>query len=116
MSAVLVLEGVGPATKCQAANYHSPAPIRFVWHHILPQEAGGKTVADNLAQLCDSCHFATHAILYQLAHNNGQLTTLAKYKGTARYALALQGYQQAAAAGLLGKIPNEGGGGPAKPS
>lgn len=45
------------------ATHHRPVPLRFVWHHIQPQEAGGQTVQQNLVQLCDSCHYSIHRII-----------------------------------------------------
>jgi HNH endonuclease len=52
---VLELPGLGKPTYCQGAENHNPKPLRYVWHHILPQEAGGQTTRENLASLCDSC-------------------------------------------------------------
>jgi len=110
MGFVLELPGVGRATRCDLAKSHTPSPLRFVWHHIYPQECGGKTVPENLVQCCDSCHYGTHVLLYQMAKNGGQLTTLKGYARTTRARYAQQGYAAAAAADTIAKIPNEGGG------
>lgn len=103
MSAVTTLPGAGKATRCELARYHRPVPLRFVWHHILPEACGGLTQTGNLAQVCDSCHYSVHILMWQLAHPGG--STL---KGTrAQAALARQGYDQAVAAGTAAKIPKE---------
>lgn len=98
------LEGIGKATSCQLAKEHRPLPLRFVWHHILPQACGGKTEASNLASLCDSCHYSVHILMWLMA--NGGIPVDIKGSKTQR-ALALQGYNQALAAGTAGKIPKE---------
>lgn len=49
------LPAVGWATNCRVSANHSPVPLRFVWHHILPQVCGGQSVPENLANLCDNC-------------------------------------------------------------
>src|SRR5262249_12710475 len=69
VAAVVYLEGAGPAVRCQLAAYHAPRPLRFVWHHIQPAAAGGATIAANLAQVCDNCHYAVHVIMWQLANS-----------------------------------------------
>jgi len=43
------------ATKCVVSVSHSPRPLRFVWHHVQPHEAGGPTTPANLIEVCDSC-------------------------------------------------------------
>lgn len=102
MSALTELPGVGKATTCQLAAYHRPVPLRFVWHHVLPEACGGATMAGNLASVCDSCHYSVHILMWQLA--NGGLTS----KGTrTQVALAKSGYDQAVALGVAGKIPKE---------
>lgn len=95
---------MGKATTCQVAKYHQPRPVRFVWHHIQPQEAGGQTVPENLVQLCDSCHYTVHHLLYQL-YKTGELPVEAPYKARD---LAREGYARCVAAGTQAKIPNEG--------
>lgn len=97
---------LGRAVSCQGYGTHRPVPLRFVWHHILPQVCGGKTVAANLASLCDSCHYSIHILLWQMA-NKVPLS-----KGTkAQLAFAKQGYDAAVAAGTADKIPKEASGG-----
>jgi HNH endonuclease len=98
------LPGFGPATTCEASGSHSPTPLRFVWHHIQPQEAGGATVSSNLAQLCDSCHYSIHRLLYHLAKG----VALGPVPRKAQLALAQQGYAMCVNAGTVDKIPNEG--------
>lgn len=104
--ALTVVDGLGRATTCQAYGAHRPVPLRFVWHHILPQVCGGKTEAANLASVCDSCHYSIHIILWQMA-NNVPLSKAAK----GQLALAKQGYDLAVSAGTVGKIPKEASGG-----
>ncbi len=88
----------------------APAPMRYVWHHVLPQRlpqtCGGLTVAANLVELCDNCHFGVHALLYQMKING--VVTPSPINNKARVALAARGYQAAVAAGTVDKIPNEG--------
>lgn len=103
---LLELPGVGKATHCQITVDHQPTPLRFIWHHILPQAAGGKSVVDNLAQLCDNCHYATHALLYELK-TTGTITPNPA-NDLEREALARQGYEAAVAAGTVDHIPDEG--------
>jgi hypothetical protein len=82
--------------------YHRPRPLRYVFHHILPQACGGKTEASNLVALCDNCHYAVHVLLWQLAQGTGSAT------GTrAQTRLATEGYAEAVAAGTAGDIPKE---------
>jgi hypothetical protein len=97
--------GIGEAANCQVNATHDPVPLRYVWHHILPQGAGGKTEPDNLASLCDTCHYAVHALLSGLA-KNGQLDDNPDYHPD-RVALAQQGYDAAVAKGTVDKIPHE---------
>jgi len=98
------LDGVGKATMCTAAKYHSPHPLRFVWHHIQPEAAGGLTHPGNLAELCDSCHYSTHILLWQIA--NGGLVVPRPCAGQLK--LAQQGFALCEAAGTVAQIPNEG--------
>jgi hypothetical protein len=105
MQASGYLPGFGYATRCECARFHYPKPMRFVWHHKLPQEAGGPTTADNLIQVCDSCHYTIHRLLWMLAKGQTILPALKRGK---RYTAAMEGYQAAVAAGTVGKIPNEG--------
>lgn len=104
MSALLEVPGLGKADHCQASATHSPAPLRFVWHHIQPHEAGGATVPENLASCCDGCHYSIHRLLWHLA----QGLPLGPVPRRAQLALAEQGYAACQAAGTAGQIPNEG--------
>lgn len=103
MSGSEIIDGV-KASLCTAAKYHSPHPLRFVWHHIQPKEAGGLTVAANLVQLCDSCHYSVHILLWQIA--NGGLVVPRPCKG--QLVLAQQGFALCEAAGTVNLIPKEG--------
>ena len=80
--------------------------MRYVWHHILPEIAGGRTTRSNLVSLCDSCHYAVHVLLYQLKLH-GAVTPDSR-NNRKRVALARQGYMLAVTAGTVDKIPNEG--------
>jgi hypothetical protein len=92
------LEAVG------LTRYHYPRPMRFVWHHILPQACGGKSTKTNLIAVCDNCHYATHILMWYLA--NGGIPVTVKYS-RAQLRLAQQGYQAAVAAGTVSKMPKE---------
>lgn len=105
MSALVYIEGLGRADHCEAYGVHRPNPMRFVWHHVLPQVAGGKTEPGNLVQVCDNCHYSTHAVMYAMA--NGKLVPTRASRGSK--ALAKRGYEAAKAAGTISLIPNEGG-------
>lgn len=114
MSALLEFAG-NPATTCVASASHNPRPVRFVWHHIQPQEAGGQTVEANLAQLCDSCHYTVHRLLWVAALiaqgkpvTDAQRATYASPPRKAQLKLAEQGYEACRVAGTIGQIPNEG--------
>jgi hypothetical protein len=104
MSAVLTLPGFGPATVCVASGSHTPVPLRFVWHHVQPQEAGGLTVAANLVELCDSCHYSIHRLMFHLAKG----VPLGPVPRQAQLVLAQRGYAACVAAGTVAQIPNEG--------
>jgi HNH endonuclease len=103
------LPGLGPAAMCQASGSHDPLPLRFVWHHVQPAEAGGLTVASNLVQLCDSCHYSVHRLLWHLAQNelHGPVP-LGPVPRRVQLALALTGFSKCMAAGTVAQIPNEG--------
>jgi len=105
VSAVLQLPGFGPATTCQVTTdtAHRPAVLRHVWHHIQPKEAGGLTEQANLAQVCDSCHYTIHRLMWYMAHG----TALPKAHRN-QLKIAQQGYDLCVAAGTVNKIPNEG--------
>lgn len=98
------IDGIGRATECVIAKEHRPKPLRFVWHHVLPIAAGGKTLGPNLVQLCDSCHYTVHILLYALAQ--GQV--LHQNDGTvSQRGVAKAGYELAKAAGTINLIPRE---------
>jgi HNH endonuclease len=102
-----MLPGVPKASRCEIARYHRPAPLRFIWHHVLPQACGGKTEPSNLAQLCDNDHYAVHLLMWHLAHGGIPPAV----KGTrAQRALAQRGYDAAVAAGTQDQIPKEAAG------
>jgi len=101
------IEGIGKAQNCVVSRSHRPVPMRYVWHHVLPTTCGGLSVSENLVSCCDSCHYAIHALLYQLKVNGA--VTPSPGNNLARVALAQRGYQAAVAAGTVAKIPNEGG-------
>lgn len=98
------LPGVGAASKCEASGSHRPEPLRFVWHHIQPHEAGGPTIRSNLAELCDSCHYSVHRLLYHLARD----LPLGPVPRQAQLELAREGLMRCHVAGTVGQIPNEG--------
>lgn len=102
---VLELPGMGKASTCQvcAPAAHRPVPLRFVWHHVMPLEAGGQTVPSNLIEICDSCHYTIHRLMWYMAHG----TPLPKVR-QAQLAFARQGYEACAAAGTVSQIPDEG--------
>ena len=94
----------GTATQCVASGSHSPVPLRFVWHHIQPKEAGGATVATNLIQVCDSCHYSIHRLLWHLARG----MPLGPVPRHTQLIYAQSGYAACLSAGTVDKIPNEG--------
>lgn len=104
MEALTTIEGVGTASMCSAAIFHDPKPLRFVWHHVQPHEAGGPTIAANLIQVCDSCHYSIHRLLWHLA----QGAPIGPVPRKAQLALAQSGYNACVIAGTVAQIPNEG--------
>lgn len=100
---LIEVEGLGRALSCAAYHAHRPKPVRYVWHHILPQICGGLTAAPNLVSVCDNCHYGIHAAMYDMAHGRKPQGT------TEQAALAKLGYDAAVTAGTVDKIPNEGG-------
>lgn len=111
------LAGFGTATTCSVSppTAHVPVPVRFVWHHIMPLETGGQTVASNLVQICDNCHYTIHRLMWYMrlqylgiALTPDQAALLKKPPRQKQLALATQGYEGALAAGTVAKIPNEG--------
>lgn len=108
MEAAVYLTSVGKATQCVVSPAHNPMPLRFVWHHILPLACGGKSTRDNLVSLCDSCHYAVHALLWDLKIHDGVFTIASPMRNRHRAAFAYLGYDAAKAAGTLNQIANEG--------
>lgn len=106
MTAQTSLPGYGKAIGCAVslARSHRPIPVRFVWHHIQPKEAGGPTAAYNLVQLCDNCHYTIHRLMWMMR----QGTTILKPVNREQLRLAKTGFAYCEAAGTVGKIPNEG--------
>jgi hypothetical protein len=105
---LLTFQGV-TASKCTASGSHDPTPLRFVWHHIQPKEAGGLTVVTNLAEICDSCHYTIHRLMWHLAQNQlAPPVALGPVPRKAQLALATQGFDKCMAAGTVAQIPNEG--------
>ena len=104
MIAASMLPGIGTADHCQVSRHHRPEPLRFVWHHIQPHEAGGPTITENMASLCDNCHMSTHRLLWHLA----QGLPLGPVPRRAQLELAKQGYVACQRAGTVDRIPNEG--------
>jgi hypothetical protein len=113
-----LIEGRPPADHCEvslAVDGHRPVPLRYVWHHEQPESAGGATDDVNLIQLCDSCHYSTHRILYamRLQYEGKPLTEaqqsyLTNPPRKAQLAFAQKGFDLCVAAGTVDKIPNEG--------
>lgn len=54
---------------CFGHEHRDKVPIET--HHILPQEFGGKTVRENLADGCANAHSDTHYYLNLLLKNDG---------------------------------------------
>lgn len=117
MSAVLTVPGRGPATTCEvcSVNSHRPVPLRFVWHHEQPESTGGATDDTNLVQLCDSCHYSTHRVLYAMACKylgkpltDAQQGYLTNPPRRTMLAYAQKGLDACIANGTVDKIPNEG--------
>lgn len=102
------LRGVGRAIGCQCVGVHTPQPLRFVWHHILPKACGGRTTKTNLLSCCDSCHYAIHLMMGDLKHNDGNMVLYKRFNGTNRANWAREGYQRAVDAGTVSKIPDQG--------
>lgn len=107
MTAYTYIEGLGRASMCAVSRSHRPAPMRYVFHHILPQACGGLTTAANTVQLCDNCHLAVHVLMYQMKIRDGAIVP-SPVNNRVRVALATRGYREAVAAGTVNKIPNEG--------
>ncbi len=81
------------AARCRLHRYHSPRPLRLVVHHILPKYLGGTDDPGNLAVVCDTGHYNTHALLDHLAEHGA----LPPAHGTrAERALAREGHTRRA--------------------
>jgi hypothetical protein len=94
------------ATTCvvMAVNSHRPVPLRFVWHHVQPLEAGGPNIPANQVEICDSCHYSIHRLMWCLA---GHEVLPLKFN-KAQMKIATTGYDACVAAGTVGQIPDEG--------
>lgn len=101
------LAGIGRAIECSLYRSHNPSPLRFVWHHILPVSCGGTTIASNLVQVCDNCHYGIHELLWDLKVNNGVFVMYKTLANTPRGRYAIQGYLAASAMGTLDQIPRQ---------
>ncbi len=97
------VDSMPKATLCVVTNAHRPQPLRFIWHHVQPLEAGGPDIAANQVELCDSCHYTIHRLMWLMAQNQPLPTV---YK--TQLAIATRGYNACVAAGTVGQIPNEG--------
>ena len=107
MTAVMMrLPGFGKADHCDVATVaaHRPVPVRFIFHHVQPQNAGGETTAANLVQLCDNCHYTVHRLLWMM--RNG--TPVQRPVNRVQLRLARQGLAACQAAGTVADITNEG--------
>lgn len=109
------IPGLGPATSCCVTKAHSPSPVRFVWHHVQPKEAGGQTVAANLISICDNCHYTIHRLMWIMACQAlakpvtpDQVALLAKPPRQAQLRYARVGFAACQAAGTVAQVPNEG--------
>lgn len=119
MSAVLYVPGLGHATSCAISERHAPRPVRYVWHHVLPQACGGTTDLANLAELCDNCHYTVHELMTLLLAkfgpgNTSGILDVAPLAATLRVGLqghkmlAANGYLTAVHLGTAAHIPDEG--------
>lgn len=52
-----------PAPSCACVKRHSPPVVVTDLHHVQPQSWGGKTVPENMIELCPSTHYTTHSLL-----------------------------------------------------
>jgi 5-methylcytosine-specific restriction endonuclease McrA len=89
---------------CPIVKKHSPIPLRYVKHHILPQACGGRTVVANLVTLCDTCHYAIHHLMYCLARS----LPLPASHSKEHLVYAVRGYEEALALGTAHLMPDEG--------
>lgn len=49
--------------ECKCVKNHSPKPVAFQVHHIVPTSWGGPNVASNKVTICGTCHDNTHTLL-----------------------------------------------------
>jgi hypothetical protein len=91
------------ATTCVITKAHRPQPLRFITHHVQPKEAGGISEPENYVELCDSCHYTIHRLMWYM--RNG--TPLPKVYRK-QLEIATTGYNKCVAAGTVDQIPNEG--------
>lgn len=108
-------DAVGTAGSCTVTRTHQPEPVRFVWHHVQPKEAGGQTVASNLVEICDNCHYTIHRLMWIMASQSlgrpvtpDQLGMLARPPRRVQLGIAKEGFAACQAAGTVPQIPNEG--------
>lgn len=90
-------------SRCSAATYHSPKPLRYVWHLILPAVCGGTYDPSNMVELCDGCRASVMVLMGQIAA--GRVTV--DRPNRRQLALARQGFRLAEEAGRTGDIPRE---------
>lgn len=114
MNPLLTYQGAR-AVYCAASASHTPTPLRYVWHHIQPQEAGGVTDTANLVQLCDTCHYTVHRLMWVMRlialtqpTTEVQREYITHPPRRAQLTLAQQGYEACRLAGTIDRIPNEG--------
>lgn len=109
MEARTFIPELGHATTCTGygadVSTHRPQPLRFVWHHLRPESLGGASDSINCVQVCDLCHYATHALLYWMSQHNGILP--AGYGTLAQRRYAQTGWNLTPPE-LRSQIPNEG--------
>ena len=57
---------------CEATRYHRPRPGKPDRHHVEPAALGGPDTADNLVDVCQTCHASIHALLRLYMRRNGK--------------------------------------------
>lgn len=97
---------LGKAKTCQCVARHSPAPARYVWHHVLPQVCGGVTTQSNLVSVCDNAHYAIHKLMYAMLVKD-QHTINRIGRNDFFMKMAVSGYGLAVERGTESKIPKE---------
>lgn len=68
---------------CPCVKRHSPKPAYLQRHHIHPEGWGGKTVRDNLIDICGTIHDATHSAINKLVRAR-RFVSLTEYPILAR--------------------------------